>query len=138
MRLTLIIATALLLISAPARAADRACVTGEYTIVETRASMRIVFVPPSCRNLEAMAALGNKLRNDFAAEQIVFVLIFDDMRAAELWDKMLDAAGSLGAREDRFYDKHRIGSYGKNNHSAFHQYIITLQGLDGPQHEINY
>jgi len=85
-----------------------------------------------------MAALGNKLRNDFAAEQIVFVLIFDDMRAAELWDKMLDAAGSLGAREDRFYDKHRIGSYGKNNHSAFHQYIITLQGLDGPQHEINY
>lgn len=114
------------------------CPRGSYRLVESRASIRVIFVEPACDDLESMKALGDKLRTDFSAESIIIAMIFDDLRAAKMYDRMLDAGGSLGAEEDRFYDKHNIGNYSKNLNTGFHQYIITLQGADGHQVEINY
>ncbi len=114
------------------------CTLGSYRLVESRASVRVIFVEPACDNLESMKALGDRLRTDFAAESIIIGMIFDNLRAAQMYDRMLDAGGSLGAREDSFYDKHNIGNYSKNVNTGFHQYIIMLQGGNGHQIEIDY
>jgi len=112
--------------------------TSNYRLVESRGMMHIIFVSPACRNLEAMKALGDRLRADFADERIVGVVIFDDMRAARMYDRMIDSGGTLGARLDRFYGRHMIGNYSKNVNTSYHEYAIMLQGLDGPQVDINY
>jgi len=114
------------------------CPRGSYRLVESRASMRIVFVEPACDNLDSMKALGDELRTDFAAESIVAVLIFDDMRAANMYDLMVDEPDSFSVKEDHFYDKCMIGSYHKNVNTGLHNLLIGLQGLDGPEVEINY
>jgi len=114
------------------------CIPGKYQLVESRGIVRVVVITPSCRNLEAMKTLGDKFRVDFAAERIIIVMVFDSQRAAGMYDRMLESSGSLGAAEDRFYDKHNVGNYSKNTNTSNHQYIITLQGADGPEVVLNY
>jgi hypothetical protein len=91
--------------------------------------MRVISVEPTSLNLESMKALGKTLSEEFAAAPIVGVLIFDDMRAASMYDRMIDSADlSLGAEKDRFYDRHHIASYNKNKYSGLDRLVIEIPG----------
>ncbi len=99
------------------------CAPDSYRIVESRASIRVIVVAPACDNLDSMKALGDKLRSEFAAEPSVIAMIFDDRRAASMYDRMLDAGGSLGSKENHFYDKHTVGNYTKNVNTGLDQFL---------------
>jgi hypothetical protein len=109
-----------------------------YQVVLTRAKFRAVVVSPAYRNMQAMRALGDRLRSDFNSEPLVIVAIFDNARAASMADRMLDSGGSLDPDSDRFYDQHYIGNYSKNTGTGHHAFTILVQGLSGPQTDIQY
>lgn len=142
-RSTLLLLAGFLVISASALGAPEKkpaapCTLGSYQLVHTRGKVRVVVVSPACRTLKAMRALGDRLRSDFLSEQMVIVAIFDDARAASMYDRMVDSGGSLDADSDLFYDKHSIGNYTKNSRTGHHVFTIWLQGGSGPQTDIQY
>jgi hypothetical protein len=49
---------------------------------------------------------------------------------------MIASDGSLGAKEDRFYDRHFVATYNKNINSGLDELITTIPGHK--QVEIHY
>jgi hypothetical protein len=142
MKQTLAIAVIVIGLIVPCIAASgnsNPCVPGSYQLVESRGGVRVIVVRPSCKNLKAMKALGEKLRSDFAGKSFISVQIFDNMRAVKMFDQTLNAAGDRGTEPSRFYDTHNIGSYVKNANTGMNQYLIWLQGYNdnGPEVEIH-
>ena len=110
-----------------------------YRLVASYANYRDLFVSKPCLTKEAMTALGGKIRTDFAHDgDIVIIGIYDDLKAAKMGQPMIDAGGSLGAKADRFYDRHLIGSYSRNSLIHRESYKIMLQGFRGPAVEISF
>lgn len=115
--------------------AEAPCALGTYQLVETRAKIRVIVVSPSCRNLEAMKALGKKLRDDFRADAVFMVKVFDNVVAARLFHRMATSSDwSLGDKDGRFYDKHNIGNYLPKPQS----FEIMLEGLGGPMQTVSF
>ncbi len=121
--------------SASQKQAEGPCTLGAYQLVETRAKVRVIVVSPSCRNLEAMNALGKKLRDDFRADSVFMVKVFDNLAAARLFHRMVTSSdGSLGDKDAKLYDKHNIGNYLPKPES----FEIMLEGLDGPMQTVSF
>lgn len=114
--------------------ADSKC---DYRVVEVRAKVRVILVPPACANLKSMTALGKRFHADFADDSIVVAPIFDSAKAARLYDQVVDSPDSLSASQEHLYDRHFVATYNRNENTGDEGYAITLKGLNGPQVDID-
>jgi len=109
-----------------------------YTVVEQSGRQRVVLISPKYRSVALLRRLGEEFRDAFRSERIVFVIVFDDAKAARMFDKMFAAGGSLG-REDAFYDKHNVAGYNKNMNSGENLFVIYPYGAgDDRQIDVKY
>ena len=109
----------------------------DYRVVEVRAKVRIILVPPACTNLESMTALGKRFHAAFADDSIVVAPIFDNAKAAKLYDQVVDSPDSLSSSQERLYDRHFVATYNRNENTDYEAYAITLKGLNGPQVDVD-
>ena len=109
-----------------------------YTIVRVRADSRVLVVDKKYRTEVALRHLGDQLRNDFARLPVLFAIVFDDPKAAALFERMSESGGSINKNVDAFYDLHMIASYSKNRSTGVHEYAIWPNGAQGKQIDIRW
>jgi hypothetical protein len=114
------------------------CVPCSYKVVQSRAKVRIILIPKACRNEKFLRELGSKIKDDFQSQPNIIVNVFDELNAAKMYDELIAAGGSLGKEKDKYYDKHYVAVYNKFSNNHENLYVITLEGYNGHQIEINY
>lgn len=96
----------------------------------------LIAVDPVNRNENDMKTLGSQLHDNYASGDFARVSVYDDEKAAELWDKIVDDTAT--PEEENFYDQHYIAQYNKNKNTGLDQFFYFLQGPNGPTVTINY
>ena len=110
-------------------AATKAATTSPaYKVVLSRAAMRIAVISPKDRTPDKLRALCQRLKTDFAAMPIVLIMVFDDPKAAAMYDRMVASGGSLGEATDTYYDQHTVANYSRNRNTGHNQYTYWPQG----------
>jgi len=92
---------------------------------------KVIVISPDNLNEEDMTILGDKLKKDTKSDRNSFISIFTDKKAAEMRDRLFDAADKLTSEEESFYDAHYVGDYKRNINSGYHQLTIYFDGVTG-------
>ena len=92
---------------------------------------KVILISPDNLNEEDMTVLGDKLKKDTKSDRNSFISIFTDKKAAEMRDRLFDAADKLTSEEESFYDAHYVGDYKRNINSGYHQLTIYFDGVTG-------
>jgi hypothetical protein len=109
-----------------------------YEVAATRVNTsrnftQLIVVDPKYRKQENFPELVATLENMGRQSGIVMVMVYDDMKAAKLFDMAFDEAlKEKTTKKGRFHDDHRIGSYWRNVHTGYHEYQAHPAGLNGP------
>ncbi len=104
-----------------------------YNVVVTQGNYRTVAVSKENRTREKLLLLGNELEEQNKNTYQIYILVFDDEKAAKLYSKI----DNLSAVEDKFYAEHYIATYWKSP-SARHDFTIMLDGMNGSIEKIDY
>ncbi len=119
---------------------QRAASVVPYTIVEhTGRFQNVVLISAKYRTKADLRRLGEELRDAFRNDRFAFAIVFDNPKAAKMFDRMMASGGSLGGNEDVFYDKHHVADYNKNMNTAVNSYAIYPYGSrDDRQIDVKY
>jgi hypothetical protein len=105
-----------------------------YRMMPAAGLRKVIVIDPSHRNEKDLRVLGGNLREDYASEKFAMVMVFDDAKAAV----MVRDVTQLNAADDAYYSKHFVAVYLRNDNSGVHTLTISLQGIDGPQIDVDY
>lgn len=97
---------------------------------------RVIVIDPKHRTEADMRAIGEILKLDTKNDRNAFIYIFDNPRAAALYERALN----LNDQDGRLYDQHFIGTYTRNINTGYHRLDIALKGYatKGPIIQVNY
>ena len=104
-----------------------------YNVVVTQGNYRTIAISKENRTREKLLRLGNELEEQNKDTYQIYILVFDDEKAAKLYSKV----DNLSANEDKFYAEHYIATYWKSP-SARHDFTIMLDGMNGSFETIDY
>lgn len=104
-----------------------------YKVIVTQGNYRTIAVSKENRTREKLLVLANELEEQNKDTYQIYILVFDDEKAAKLYSKV----DSLSASEDKFYADHYIATYWKSP-SARHDFTIMLDGMNGSFETIDY
>jgi hypothetical protein len=95
---------------------------------------RVLFIDPKFRNETDLRKLGDQLRDLTQDDRNAFVWVYDDIKAAQMYENAMELNEADGA----FYDEHFILTYTRNINTGFHQLVIMVDGLNGEAITIDY
>ena len=95
-----------------------------------------IVIPTEYLNDADMAALGEKLKQDYASDKSVNVRVFTDNRAYALYDKVI--AEKATQAEDALYTKNFVGWYKKNGSNGYHEFDTFISGVLGEHKPLPY
>ncbi|CAN5727870.1 hypothetical protein BH11VER1_BH11VER1_21750 [soil metagenome] len=105
--------------------------TEAYKVVKTQpitgGKSKHIVISPEAANEADLIALGQKLRESTLQERNAHVLIFTDVRAAQLHNQSW-----LSEEKRNFHALHFVGRYVRDLDNAIHELEIFPKGLDGP------
>lgn len=104
-----------------------------YNVIITQGNYRTITVSKENRTRDKLILLGNELEEQNKNTYQIYILVFDDEKAAKLYSKV----DNLSASEDKFYAEHFIATYWKSP-SARHDFTIMLDGMNGSFEKIDY
>lgn len=104
-----------------------------YKVIVTQGNYRTIAVSKENRTREKLLVLANELEEQNKDTYQIYILVFDDEKAAKLYSKV----DSLSASEDKFYADHYIATYWKSP-SARHDFTIMLDGMNDSFETIDY
>jgi len=93
----------------------------EYKIYKKHGLAKVILIDPKNSNVEYLMDLGRQLYREHKAETFAFFYIFDNSKAADLFNDQKD--GETMQDED-FYLKHFIALYTKNINSGLNRYMM--------------
>ena len=94
-----------------------------------------VVIAPKDKTTSNLKELGDLFREQNLENTTAFVYIYDDIKAARMWDRI----DNLSDSESDFYDKHFIAVFWKGNgENTRYDFTITLDGLNGKRETIKY
>jgi hypothetical protein len=99
-----------------------------FRIVESRGTIHIAVISATYRTERHLRPLCTQVAAEYRTANIVTVMLFDNARAAAMYDRMLSSGGSLGPQQDAFYDRHLLLNYSHNRNTGHRQCSITLDG----------
>ncbi|MGI8497334.1 MAG: hypothetical protein ACR2OG_07120 [Gemmatimonadaceae bacterium] len=108
--------------------------TPAYRVVASRALTRTAVISPQDRTDAGLRRLGPQLRSDYAVFPVIFVWVFDDLKAAMVADPTASRPGSA----DRYWQRHFIAGYEKNRMTGHHEYYYWPNGGLGKQLNVSY
>ena len=95
---------------------------------------KIIVIKTVNRNVGDLEKLGLILKNENINDQFSFIYIFDDKKAADMFN---DNSEWTKEQQD-FYDNHFIASFNKNINTGLNRFFIHLPENDGGELIINY
>ena len=104
-----------------------------YNVIVTQGNYRAISISKENRTRERLLLLGGELEEQNKNTYQIYILVFDDEKAAKLYSKV----DYLTASEDKFYADHYIATYWKSP-SARHDFTIMLDGMNGSFETIDY
>jgi hypothetical protein len=81
---------------------------------------RVVVISKANAQESGLRALAETLKYDTASDRNAFVFIFDDRRAAAMYERALN----LNRKDGRFYDRHFVAMYSRNVNTGLHRLDI--------------
>lgn len=84
-------------------------------------------------NLDDMTALGETIKNDMQNEKSAFVFVHTDKKSATIQGNMTNTTEADLA----YLGKHFVANYKKNANTGYHQFSISLKGIDNISQEFN-
>jgi hypothetical protein len=84
---------------------------------------RVVVISKANAKESGLRALGETLKYDTASDRNTFVFIFDDRRAAAMYERALN----LNKKDGRFYDRHFVAMYSRNINTGLHRLDILKE-----------
>ena len=96
---------------------------------------RIYLISPEDATEKKLTSIGKELDKKFGSDAFARIGIFIDRDQAKIATDPLKAAGLEGEAGDA-YDRAYVAQFNINKDTGLKQFVIYLQGLDGPQKEI--
>lgn len=84
-------------------------------------------------NLDDMTALGETIRNDMLNERSAFIFVHTDKKSATIQGNMANATEA----DLTYLGKHFVANYKKNANTGYHQFSISLKGVDNTSKQFN-
>ena len=107
----------------------------DYTTFRKGGFNEWVIIGQKEKTRDGMAELGEYFRELNKDNPTAFVYIYDDAKAAAMWDRI----DYLTAAESDFYDKHFVGVFWKGpGENTRYDFTIMLDGLNGKTETIKY
>ena len=95
---------------------------------------KVIIINDSLNTIENLKKIGESLRYETRNGRNVFVVVFNNKKAAAMYH----SASTLNDKDGKFYDKHFVAVYNRNINTGYNQLNITKDGLDGKSIEVKY
>jgi len=105
-----------------------------YEVIENWDAGKLILIDVKQTNVETLKKLGLRLNYEMKDYSIVQIMVFNSKKAVGMYHKI----ESLSKNDETFYDKHFIAVYHKNTNTNLNRMVITINGLNGEQIDVNF
>ena len=107
----------------------------DFQIVGETSTTKRIAISPNDKNHENLQWLADYFHEQNKKENQAYVLIYDNIKAAQMYDRLNDLSDS----ESEFYDNHFIGTFWKGTgDTSRYDFTFMLDGLNGKTESIKY
>jgi TM2 domain-containing membrane protein YozV len=107
----------------------------DFQIVGETSTTKRIAISPNDKNHENLQWLADYFHEQNKKENQAYVLIYDNIKAAQMYDRLNDLSDS----ESEFYDNHFIGTFWKGaGDTSRYDFTFMLDGLNGKTESIKY